>query len=343
MDVVRICLVGAGRAGLVHAKNLVGNIPHARLVAIVEDNSNTLEQRGGELGIKKLYTKLEDALSDDLFDAVVIGAPTFTHRDIAVSCAAARKHIFCEKPMTVTVNDAQRMIDAAAANKVKFQVGFMRRFDPLFLKAKQIIESGKLGVPIVIKSLARGPGLPAPWYFDVSRSNGLLGEMCSHDFDSTRWLGNGNYKRIFAEAVNRKTPAIRKQYPDFYDSVVCTIALDNGVIGTIDSTCPADYGFDIRGEVVLTKGLILIGELPGEAVLTCSVEGEIKGSAFKSWRNRFRESYVNEMTSFVEAVLNDKPPLVSGEDGLASVEAVVAGNAAIRTGMPVELNRYEPR
>jgi len=337
MEEVRFCLIGAGRAGMVHAKNVVHYIKNARLTAIVESNENSLQEKGEELHVKNLHREIDDALSNDNFDAVIIGAPTFTHHVFAVKSAKAGKHVFCEKPMAVTVEEADEMIRTAEENNVKLQIAFMRRFDSLFLHAKEIIDSGRFGEPIVIKSVARGPGLPASWYYDVSRSNGLLAEICSHDFDSTRWFAKSEFRRIYAEAVNRKTPDIQKEYPDFYDSVTCTFKMQNDVIGTIDSTCPVDYGFDVRGEIVLSKGLIMIGELKGEAFLTCDVNGELRGNAFRSWRNRFRDAYLAEIKSFIDAVVNDSTPLVTGHDGRAAVSAVLAGNKSIKTGMPVEL------
>ncbi len=337
MDVLRFCLIGAGRAGMVHARNIVHTVDNAELVAIVDMNERQLREKGGELGVQSLFTDIDEALSKDEFDAVVIGAPTFTHHSFTVKCANAKKHVFCEKPMAVTVDEARKMIDAAEKNNVKLQIAFMRRFDSLFRNAKAVIDSGEFGDPIIIKSLARGPGLPAPWYYDISRSNGLLAEICSHDFDSARWFSGSEYRRVYAEAVNRKTPEIRKKYPDFYDNVVCTFIMKNDVIGTIDSTCPADYGFDVRGEIVLTRGLIVIGEVKGEAVLTCDAQGVIETSAFKSWRTRFREAYIQELRSFIDVVLKDGSPVVTGYDGLASVEAVVAANQSIKCAAPVEL------
>ena len=337
MDKVRFCLIGAGRAGMVHAKNIVENIANAELTAIVDMSEKQLAVRGDELGVKNRFRDIDDALSKNLFDAVIIGAPTFTHHSYTIKCAKAQKHVFCEKPMSVTVDEAREMINAAEKSDVKLQIAFMRRFDALFQNAKNIIESGDLGDPIIVKSLARGPGLPAPWYYDISRSNGLLAEMCSHDFDSSRWFSGSEYKRVHAEAVNRTTPEIKKKFPDFYDSVVCTFRMANDVIGTIDATCPAHYGFDIRGEVVLTKGLIVIGDLKDEAILSCDLQGVLKSNAYKSWRVRFKDAYIREMKSFIDAVLRDMTPKVTGYDGLASVEVVVAANQSIKRGAPVEL------
>ncbi len=339
MDTLRFCLVGAGRAGMVHAVNVSRNIKNAQLTAIVDSNREVLEDRKRELGVEHIFTDLNEALSKDLFDAVIIVTPTFAHKDIAVQCARVKKHVFCEKPMAVHVDDAREMIDAAKENGVKLQVGFMRRFDPSFIHAKRVIDSGEMGEVMIIKSVGRGPGLPPPWTYDVSESNGLLGEVNSHDFDSTRWFAGSEYKRIYVEAINRKVQKLKKDYPDFYDNAVCTLRFENDVIGTIDGTCPADYGYDGRTEIVMTKGLISIGETRGEAFFTCNTDGVIKESAFKSWRNRFRDAYLEEMKSFTTSVLEDKQTLVTGEDGLAAVEAVVVANKSIRKGAPVEIQR----
>ena len=337
MDKLRFCLIGAGRAGMVHARNVAFNIKNADLTAIVDSQQSVLEDRGRELGVKNLYTRLEDALGSKDFDAVIIVTPTFTHRDIVVACAESGKHVFCEKPMSVRVAEAVDMNQAVEKAGVKLQIGFMRRFDPPFRRAKELIDSGELGEVMLIKSVGRGPGLPPPWTYNVAESNGLLGEVNSHDFDSTRWLAGSEYRRVFAEAVNRKVPELRKDHPDFYDNVACTVRFANEVIGTIDGTCPVGYGYDARTEIVMSKGLISIGETRGDAFFSCDLDGVIKQSAHKSWRNRFKDGYLDEMKSFISSVLEDKPPLVTGRDGQAAVAAVVAANESVRTGRPVEL------
>ena len=337
MNTVRICLIGAGRAGMVHAFNIVQNIKNASLVAIVDANTEVLEARKEELRVERVFTDVDRAFEWGKFDAVVIVTPTFTHSEIAIKASEDGKHIFCEKPMTVKIDDAKKMISSAEKNNVILQIGFMRRFDPPFKHAKKIIEEGKLGEVMIIKSIGRGPGLPPPWTYRVEESNGLFGEVNSHDFDSTRWLAGSEYKRIYAEATNRKVKELKDEYPDFYDNAVCTVRFKNDVLGTIDGTCPVDYGYDARTEVVLTKGLLMIGEVRGEALVSCDVEGNIKEYAFKSWRNRFKEAYLEEMKHFISCIIEGKEPTVTGKDGLAAVEAVIAANKSIKTGMPVNL------
>jgi myo-inositol 2-dehydrogenase/D-chiro-inositol 1-dehydrogenase len=337
MDKVRFCLVGAGRAGLVHAHNIVFNIKTADIVSIVDIDRTVLKERGEELGVKACYQNIDEALDSGGFDAVMVVTPTFTHKDIVAKCARAKKHVFCEKPMAVRVSEADEMNREVQKAGVKLQIGFMRRFDPPFLHAKEVIESGALGEPMIIKSVGRGPGLPPAWTYSVKESNGLLGEVNSHDFDSTRWLAGSEYERVYAEACNRKTKHLLREYPDFYDNVVCTVRFRNGVIGTIDGTCPADYGYDARTEIILTKGMISIGATNGEAFFSCDSNGLIGQSAHRSWRNRFKDAYLGEIRSFINSIIDDYKPLVTGEDGKAAVAAVVAANRSIQDGTPVEI------
>jgi myo-inositol 2-dehydrogenase/D-chiro-inositol 1-dehydrogenase/scyllo-inositol 2-dehydrogenase (NAD+) len=322
---------------MVHARNVAFNITNAQMTALVDSDEKTLKESGAEVGVTNLFASLDEALAGDLFDAVIIVTPTFLHRDILVRCAEAKKHVFCEKPMSIRVDEADDMIRAARDNGVKLQIGFMRRFDAPFQRAKELIDSGELGEVMIIKSVGRGPGLPPPWTYDVSESNGLLGEVNSHDFDSTRWLAGAEYKRVYAEGVNRKVTKLKEEYPDFYDNAVCTVRFTNDVIGTIDGTCPAEYGYDARTEIVMTKGLISIGETRGESFFSCDLDGVISQRAHKSWRNRFKDAYVDEMKSFIASVLEDRGTLVTGEDGRAAVAAVVAANRSVKEGAPVEL------
>jgi myo-inositol 2-dehydrogenase/D-chiro-inositol 1-dehydrogenase/scyllo-inositol 2-dehydrogenase (NAD+) len=337
MEKVRFCLIGAGRAGMVHARNVVHSIQNAELTAIVDSDPKVRQERGAELGVRNLFQTVEQALEGDPFEAVIVVTPTFTHRDAVVKCAEAKKHVFCEKPMAVHVSDATEMIRATRSNRVKLQIGFMRRFDPPFFHAKELIDGGDLGDVMIIKSVGRGPGLPPPWTYNVAESNGLLGEVNSHDFDSTRWLAGSEYSRVYAEGVNRKVKKLKRVYPDFYDNVVCTVRFKNDVIGTIDGTCPVDYGYDARTEIVMTKGLISIGELRGESLMSCDVHGRMAERAYPSWRSRFKDAYVDELKSFIQCIVEDKTPCVTGSDGLAAVEAVVAANRAIEEGKPQDL------
>jgi len=189
---------------------------------------------------------------------------------------------------------------------------------------------------MVVKSLTRGPGLPPPWAWELERSNGMLAEVNSHDFDCVRWLTGSEIERVYAETVNRKGADRGVDAKDFYDNAVVTLRFASGAIGTIDGTCPADYGYDARVEVVCSQGLLLIGDLRGQAI--AEVRDRDVGTVtplHRTWPDRFGEAYRMEIRSFVECALGGGEPVVGGADGRAAVAGVRAANRSWQEGRPV--------
>ena len=337
MNKVRICLIGAGRAGMIHARNLAWRIKDAELAAICDPNAATLETARQEFGDARCFADYRMALADDSVDAAIIVTPTFLHRDIAVAAAQRGKHIFLEKPMAVTVEECDAINAAVAKAGVRLQLGFMRRFDDGFMRAKEILASGEMGRVMIIKSTGRGPGGPGPWMWDLKKSNGIIAEVNSHDIDSVLWMTDDRIARLYAEAHNFKMPEVKEKFPDFYDNVVVSLRLSGGAMGTIDGTCPAHYGYDARMEILCEKGLLMVGTVQQPGCIKVTVEGRIEGQAVKTWRTLFKDAYLAEMEHFVQCVLNGAPPRVTGTDGRNAVEAVLAINQSVRSGQVVNL------
>jgi predicted dehydrogenase len=337
----RFCLLGAGRAGLIHARNLAGHIPRAELVALCDANNQTLAEAGSELGIQALYTDYREAVLHSNADAVVIVTPTFLHRDIACFAASHGKHVFLEKPMALSVFECQEIQAAVIGAGVKLQIGFMRRFDEGFLQAKAVLDSGELGPIMIVKSTGRGPGGPGEWMYDLRKSNGIIAEVNSHDIDSLFWFTGREAERVYAQARNFKSPAAKAQWPSFYDNVVALFTFEDGVMGVVDGTCPAHYGYDARVEILCEKGLLQVGYVQQPGATKVTVDGQVIGRAVKSWRTLFKEAYLKEMEDFVECIQANRPPRVSGQDGLRAVQAVVAVNESIRLGQAIEVNRKD--
>jgi len=337
-DIVRLCIVGIGRAGLVHGTNFRDNVPRASLTAIVDTDLGLAEKAAKDLGVELFFSDFGQALGKADIDAICITAPTFAHADIAIAAAEAGKHIFCEKPMALSVDEADRMNKAVERAGVKLQIGFMRRFDAGFLAAKEKIEAEVIGQPMIITSMSRGPGLPPRWACDPATSNGMLAEVNSHDFDSMRWLIGSEYARVYAEGATFKCHALKEEFPGFYDSAAVTVRFQNGVLGILNGSCPVGYGYDARTEILGTKGVIVVGELQDRTIITCTEGGEVTSSTFRSWRNRFRDAYIAEVRHFLDCILQDRVPLVTGYDGKRAIEIVLAANESIRSGSPVSLS-----
>lgn len=334
---VRFCVIGAGRAGLIHARNLAQRIRAAELVALCDADANILNKASDELGVSTRLNDYRTAVTRDNIDAVVIVTPTFLHCEIACMAAQHGKHIFLEKPMAVTMAECQRINAAVNKADVKFQIGFMRRFDENFRRAREMIASGEMGRVMIIKSTGRGPGGPGTWMYDLRKSNGIVAEVNSHDIDTLRWLTGLELQRVYAQGRNFKCLDARKDWPDFYDNVIAQFTFAQETMGVVDGTCPAHYGYDARVEVLCEKGLLLIGAVAEAGFRKVTLDGQVMGQAVKSWRTLFKDAYLAEMEHFVQCVQQGQTPSVTGVDGQRAVEAVVAVNKSICTGQPADI------
>jgi len=335
MSKVKVCIIGAGRAGMIHARNVAWRIKDAELVAVCDPNASALNAARQEFGNARLCLDYPEALADKSTDAVVIVTPTFLHREMAVAAAQRGKHIFLEKPMAVTVEECDAINAAVARAGVILQLGFMRRFDDGFMRAKEILSTGEMGRVMIIKSTGRGPGGPGPWMWDLRKSNGIIAEVNSHDIDSLLWMTDDRIVRLYAEAHNFKMPEVMEKFPDFYDNVVVSLRLASGAMGMIDGTCPAHYGYDARMEILCEKGLLMVGSVQQQGCIKVTVEGRVEGQAVKTWRTLFKDAYLAEMEHFVQCVRDGAAPRVNGTDGKNAVEAVLAINRSVKSGQVI--------
>lgn len=335
---VAVCIVGSGRAGSVHALNIHQRLSNAYVAAVVDADPTQASSLATRVGDPPAFTTLSDAVQTLSLDAVVIAAPTFAHCDLVAEAAGHGIHVFCEKPMALSEDECLKMMAAAEKGGVILQMGFVRRFQPEFVEARARVEAGEIGEPMVIKSLTHGPGLPPAWAHELARSNGMLAEVNSHDFDCVRWLVGSDIARVYAEVANRKGKGLGVVAKDFYDNAVVTLRFTDDTIGTIDGTCPAEYGYDARVEITGSKGLLVIGEVQGLPVLTCvdRARGGLR-PLHKTWPERFAWGYVNEISSFVECVITSASPRVGGIDGLRAVQAVRASNQSWIERRPIDL------
>ena len=327
--ILKVCLIGCGRAGMIHARNYKNKIENARITAVADAVEEAAKAAAEELGVEKCFSDYKEILSDPEIDAVIVVAPTNLHKQIVIDCAAAGKHIFCEKPMAMTVEECDEMIAACDRHKVKLQIGFMRRFDASFREAKRLVEEGAIGELVQIHSNTRGPSKPRPWMYDIKKSNGILAEVNSHDIDAVRWMAGSDIETVYAVAGNFRNPEAEADYPDYYDSVLMSGILKSGVHFCIDGAAYVQYGYDSKMELIGTKGKIQVGRSEKEHVHCTTVEQGTATPFVNSWMTLFIDAYLAEDISFVNAVLNDTPVEVSGVDGRMAVAAVEAGNRSI--------------
>lgn len=315
---------------MIHARNFKSMVPGARIAAVSDPSREACLAACEELETDRFYLDYKEAVQQDDIEAVVVVAPTKFHRDIVVDAANAGKHILCEKPMAMTAQECDEMIKAAEKNRVKLQIGFMRRFDESYKKAKEAIDSGAIGGIVHIRSLTRGPSKPREWMYDIKTSNGPLAEVNSHDIDCVRWLAGSDIDSLYAIAGNFRNREAAEKYPDFYDNVVMTGTLKNGVQFTIEGAQYAKYGYDARVEVLGTKGVVHIGRTQAYHLTVTSEENGAGTPFIASWTALFKDAYLEEDIEFIKCILNDTSPKVTGEDGKAAVAVVKAGNRSIQ-------------
>ena len=329
-DYIGIAVIGAGRAGMIHAVNFRKSVPGAKLVAIVDPDPSARTAARESLEIDKAYSDYAEALEDSEIDAVVVVIPTGLHREVVVRAAKAGKHILCEKPMAMNEEECMDMIASAKAGGVKLQLGFMRRYDASYRKAKEAVQSGAIGDVVMVRSNTRGPSVPQPWMYDLKKSNGPLAEVNSHDIDTLRWFTGSEFATVYAIGGNYRCEEAKKDWPDFYDNVIMSALFENGMQGAIDGAQGVGYSYDARTEVLGTKGCVFIGSLRDEAVVCCTADGNAGAYPLvRSWRQLFEPAYLAEDISFIECIKNGSEPEATGHDGLMAVKVVNAGNISI--------------
>lgn len=338
-QIIKVCMIGAGRVGKLHSGTLRRYIPGGEVVALVDTQQPMLDETGTEFGIEDRFLSLEEALEKSEFDAVIITTPTPSHKFLAVMAAQAGKHVFLEKPMAMDLVECDEIIEACEKNGTHLQLGFMRHFDPDFELAYERIQSGEIGEPMLVKSLTHGPGLPPPWARDLKTSNGNLAEVNSHDLDATRWLMGSNPERIYVEVANFKGPERGVDTENYYDNMIASLKFESGGLGSISGVCPCDYGYDARMEIIGKKGIMIIGELKNNA-LTVGIDRDtgLVTPIFRRWPDRFEMAYIREIEHFIQSIQNDTTPKVTGVDGRWAVAGVLAGTRSLLDERPVMLN-----
>lgn len=321
--ILNIGLIGAGRMGRLHAENLAHHMARARLYAVTdvlpEAARNCAEQHG--CIVASDYTQL---LSDPALDAILICSATSTHAQIIRDAAHAGKHIFCEKPIALSLPDTDAALAAVNAAGVKLQIGFNRRFDATFHRVYQARASGEIGVPHLLHMISRDPAPPPMDY--VKTSGGIFLDMTIHDFDMARHLVGSEVQEVFARGNVLFHPGIGEAGD--YDTAVVMLHFANGALGTLENSRQAVYGYDQRVELLGSRGGVSTENHYPNQVTVSHGQFVQRDLPLNFFLERYVSSYLAEMNAFADAVLDDTPVPVSGQDGRM---ALVLGLAATKS------------
>ncbi|ARU65602.1 inositol 2-dehydrogenase [Histophilus somni] len=332
---IKVGIIGAGRIGRVHSESITKYVKGAEIKAISDVRvTEELKEWAKGMGIPNVYEDYKLILQDAEIDAVLVCSSTNTHAPISIEAARAGKHIFCEKPIDADVDRIQQVLAEVEKAGVKFQVGFNRRFDHNFKAIKNAVVNGDIGEPHVIRVTSRDPDAPPIEYVKVS--GGMLFDMTIHDFDMVRYLSGSEVTEVYAAGGVLVDPKIGEAGD--IDTAVITLKLANGAIAVIDNSRKAVYGYDQRAEVFGSKGAIqTANDTPSTAILS-NVNGVIAEKPKYFFLERYMQSFADEMACFVDSVVNDKPTLVNGTDGLQPVLIAIAAKKSLDEGRPVKMS-----
>lgn len=330
---IKIGIVGLGRIGKVHLFNIQQLISGASVIAACSRSEKSLEY-AKKHSVKGLFTSFDDMLSEGGIDAVIIASPTALHFEHLKLAIAAGKHIFCEKPIDLSIENVKEIKNLLDANPVKFMVGFNRRYDPNVLKIKKELNEGRLGAPQSVKIISRDPGPPPMEY--IKTSGGLFLDMAIHDFDLARYLMNSEITEVYS------TASIFGDLPleavEDVDTAVTILKFKNKGFATIENSRNSTYGYDQRIEVFGEKGLLSAQNKSDDSVYFANNSGFHKPKPVGFFIERYKESYINILDSFVQCLEQNKDLELTFQDGLQSLAISLAAKKSSKQNRTVLLS-----
>ncbi|MDQ0974736.1 myo-inositol 2-dehydrogenase/D-chiro-inositol 1-dehydrogenase [Neobacillus niacini] len=325
-------VIGAGRIGKIHVDNLRG-ISQVKVKSVSDVVIDDLESWAKEKGVEVLTTNYEEILQDPEINAVFICSPTTTHANLIKEAAACGKHIFCEKPVSFSVEETEEALEAVEKAGVKLQVGFNRRFDPNFRKIRELVQAGEIGTPHILRITSRDPQPPGIDY--IKTSGGLFMDMAIHDFDMARYVMDSDVVEVFANGAVLVDPAIGEAGD--IDTAIITLKFANGALGVIDNSRQAAYGYDQRLEVFGDKGAAQADNNRANTVEVSTAQHVSKEKPLYFFLERYTQAYIDEVKEFVASILENKDVICNGLDGLQAERIAKAARQSLEIGAPVTL------
>jgi predicted dehydrogenase len=340
---VRVGLIGSQFISSIHARAL-RRCSRAEIAAVASPTPGNAARFAAEHEIPRHYLDYRDLLDNTDVDLVVIGAPNDLHCAMVVDAAAAGKHVVVEKPMCLNLAEADRMIAACKDEGVKLMYAEELCFAPKYVRLKELLDSGALGAPTLLKQSEKHDGPHAPHFWDVRRSGGgVTMDMGCHAIAFFRWmLGGAAIRSVYAQMGTQ----VHADKTCGDDNALIIVEFDNGVVALAEESWTKAGGMDDRAEVYGSQGVAYANLIQGNSIQTYSASGydyavekagATQGWSFTVYEEEWNYGFPQEMAHFVDCVARDEAPLVTGEDGRAVLEALFAAYASAGTGRKVEL------
>lgn len=322
-DDTRVAIFGAGRIGKIHAGNLVRQ-SGVRLTYVVDPDAAAAHalaaQHGAAVGT------VEGVFADASIRAVVIASSTDTHAELIERAAAAKKAIFCEKPVDLSYDRALRCARTVREAGVPCLIGFQRRYDPTFAAVRARMDAGEIGDPEMLVVTSRDPGAPPVEY--LKRSGGIFKDMLIHDFDIFRWILADEAESVYATGSCLTDPAVASVGD--VDATAVTIRTRKGRLAQINTIRRAAYGYDQRFEVIGPKGMLQAGNHRPTEVVASTAAAVSADKPEHFFLERYRAAYAIEMAHFFDAIAAGKPIRTTIDDGVKALELAEAATISWR-------------
>jgi predicted dehydrogenase len=341
--VLGVGIVGAGFIAQTHCKAMA-SIPGCEVRAVADLDALRAEGFAADNGLPRWYASHRDLLADPGIDVVVVGIPNCFHAAVAIDCLAAGRHVICEKPLALTIPDAEAMIRVAREKGRVLAYAEELSFVPKFLRAKELMDSGGIGRPYLIRQCEKHAGPYSPWFWkEESAGGGILMDMGCHSIECIRFLlGKPAVKSVYAQMGT----FLHREITQEEDHVIAILEFEDGTIGQAESSWALKGGMDSTLEIFGTGGVVYADLLKGMGLKAYSEEGfpgvEDRGWCFPDYEWLFNNGYPQEDRHFLDCMRSGETPVEAGEDGLAILEIMLAAYHSAGIGRKVRLP-FRPR
>lgn len=330
---LNIAMIGAGRIGWVHARNIMVH-PRTNLVAVADAIADAAQALASETGAS--VREVDAIFADETIDAVVVASPTDTHSDMILRATAAGKAVFCEKPIDLDLANARQTCAAVDATGVPVMMGFNRRFDPNFQALKAALDSGQIGKAEMLTLTSFDPGPPPVSY--IARSGGLFKDMMIHDLNMVCWIMGGLPETVQAMGACLVDPAIAKAGD--IDTALVTMRFADGRVAVVKNSRRAAHGYDQRIELLGSDGMLEAGNVLENTVIRSGRAGVVHAKPENFFLQRYHRAYEIAWDGFVTCVLAQTQPPVTARDGLNALLLAEIAGEALRIGGPVSVSDW---
>ncbi|MBO0422487.1 inositol 2-dehydrogenase [Enterococcus plantarum] len=326
MEKIKVGIVGLGRLGKVHAKNLAENVQGCQLIAACSFVQEELDYAIRELGVEETYQDYEEMVKSPTIDAVFIVSPSGFHCEQIQLAMEHGKHVFSEKPIGLDLAEikATERVIKSRPEQV-FMLGFMRRYDDSYRYAKQLVEDGELGELTLMRCYSIDPssGMESFVKFaGASDSGGIFMDMSIHDIDLVRWFTEKEVSKVWALGKNAAYPELDKVGE--LETGAAMMQLENQAMAILVAGRNCHHGYHVETELIGTKGMLRVAAAPEKNLVTIMDEKGVVRACSQDFPERFREAFVNEAKEFIACIKEKRQPQVSAYDGLQSTKIALA-------------------